>query len=594
MSLDLERSHNTKFKGLGVSPGVAIGTALRLDERNGKLLQSELKDATQIKTEIRRLHRAIDTAREQLLAIKERIERELGAEHSYILDAHILMLEDCRLIEEIERIIRSERVNAEWAVKTVTDRLLAVYASIKDDYLRERGSDIEDVAGRLIRVLSGERTANLSNLKNDVIIIADEIPPSYAAELDFSRVLAFATDVGGWTSHTAIIARSLGIPAVVGLHDISARINTGDTVVIDGTEGIVILDPSRATVRQYRARRARQRRQLSEVLKSQLPAITTDGQSFTLRANIELPSEIEAIDRFGAEGIGLFRSEFLFLNSLPDLPQEEEQFAFYRRLAEVTGEDGACIRTFDLGGDKAGLTDFEDEKNPALGLRAIRLSLKMENIFRTQLRAILRASAYGRLRIMLPLISSIAELRAAKKIVEEVKDELRREGTAFDEKIPVGVMIEVPSAVLSADLLAREADFFSIGTNDLIQYTLAVDRTNEQVAHLFQPLHPAILASLRMIAESARKAAIPVEVCGEMAANPIHAIVLMGFGLTCLSMTPASIPLIKNVIRAVSLQEVSKLADEIVMRFATSQEIEEFLFRELPRRFPHFFSNWMR
>jgi phosphotransferase system enzyme I (PtsI) len=557
-----------------------------LDERGRHQFYYVTISPAQVGREISRLRRVFAEARAQLEEIKLRFARELGYEHSYILDAHLLMLEDPGLQGELEQEIRNRKVNAEWAVRDVTNRVISAYKQVNDSYLRERASDIEDVTMRLLTILSGHKEFELSTLDEDMVIVARDIWPSTVAELDFKHVLGFATDIGGMTSHSAIIARALGIPAVVGLHDITRQVRTGDSVVVDGVAGEVILRPGKNTTREYLDRRdaeIRNRRAASAE-----PAETIDSVRVTLRANIELPSEIESIRLFGAEGIGLYRSEFIFLHRLPELPSEEEQYALYRKLAEATGDAGANIRVFDLGGDKLTLEGFETEQNPALGLRAIRLSLKVEEIFRTQLRAVLRANSHGRLRVVLPLISSITELREAKRIIAEVKSKMADIGVEHNAQLPVGVMIEVPAAALMVDLFAQEADFLSVGTNDLIQYLLAVDRVNENIAHLYQPLHPAVLRTLSHLVRVAESANVPLELCGEMAADPIQAIALLGLGIRTFSLSPAAIPLVKNAIRSISLSGVQTMMKK-ALKLASSEEVAEMLGRELRQQAPRLF-----
>jgi phosphotransferase system enzyme I (PtsI) len=580
-----------KLEGVPASPGIAIGRVLRLDERGRHQYYYIGVSAAQVGMEIRRLHEALQEASAQLQEIKVRLAEQLGYEHSFILDAHLLMLEDKQLIKELEHEVRTRRVNAEWAVRTVADRAIEVYKQVNDQYLRERTSDLEDVATRLLTILSGQEEFALSKLDQDVIIVAKNVGPSTVAELDFTRVLGFATNTGGLTSHSAIIARSLGIPAVVGLHDVTSRAKTGNMIVIDGSAGEVVLRPTKPILAEYRERQQRETRRSTRSADNQKAAETIDGVRITLRANVELPAEVESIALFGAQGIGLYRSEFLFLNRLPNLPGEDEQYNVYRTLAEATGESGASIRVFDLGGDKLTLAGFEAEQNPALGLRAIRLSLKVEHIFRTQLRAILRANLHGKLRVVLPLISTITELRDAKRIISEVKQELAEARVEHNATLPVGVMIEVPAAAMMADAFAREADFLSVGTNDLIQYILAVDRANENVGYLYQPLHPAILRTLAHLVRTADSTQVPLEVCGEMAANPLQAIALIGLGVRALSLVPASIPLVKNAIRSVELQRVQSLMKD-AMKLTSSTEVEALLEHELPRQAPKFFAAW--
>ena len=591
-SSSVTRSRDVKLQGVPASPGVAVGRVLRLDERGRHQFYYIGVSASQARLEVRRLREAVQEAREQLKDIRVRLAEELGYEHSFILDAHLLMLEDARLIEELEQDIRSRRVNAEWAVRSVTDRAIQAYKQVNDPYLRERTSDLEDVSTRLLTILSGNDQFNLSKLDQDVIIVAKNIWPSTVAELDFKHVLGFATNTGGLTSHSAIIARSLGIPAVVGLHDVTRVAKTGNSIIIDGSEGCVILRPTKSIAAEYRAKRRREaRRRVGPGEESSKAAETTDGVRITLRANVELATEIESLRLFGAEGIGLYRSEFLFLTRLPELPFEDEQYEVYRKLAKVTGDAGANIRIFDLGGDKLTLEGFEAEQNPALGLRAIRLSLKAEHVFRTQIRAILRANLHGHLRVVLPLISTITELRAAKRIIAEVKEEMAEARVEHNADLPIGVMIEVPAAALMADVFAREADFLSVGTNDLIQYILAVDRANENVTYLYQPLHPAILRTIAYLVKVAETQRVPLELCGEMAADPLQAIALVGLGIRTLSLVPGSIPLVKNVIRSVELERVRTLMKD-AMKLVSANEVEDLLARELPRQAPRFFAAW--
>ncbi|HET8674936.1 MAG TPA: phosphoenolpyruvate--protein phosphotransferase [Blastocatellia bacterium] len=589
-SSKVTRLRDLRMKGLAASPGVAVGRALRLDERGRRQFYYITVSHAQVRKEVKRLRQAFAEARAQLEEIKVRLADELGYDHSYILDAHLLMLEDEGLIGEIEQDIRARRVNAEWAVRDVTDRVINAYKQVKDAYLRERASDIEDVASRLLAILSGHAKFDLTRLDQNIIIVAENIWASTVAELDFNQVLAFATDAGGMTSHSAIMARALGIPAVVGLHDATRRVKTGDAVVVDGGEGELVLRPTKPVIKSYLAKRDRETRSRPARTAFE-PAQTADGHRVTLRANVELASEIDSLQLFGAEGIGLYRSEFMFLNRLPELPSEDEQYELYRRLSEATGDAGASIRVFDLGGDKLSLEGFEAEKNPALGLRAIRLSLKVEEIFRTQLRAILRANAAANLRVVLPLISTVMELRQAKRIISEVKNEMAGRLAEPNARLPIGVMIEVPAAAMMADVIAREVDFLSIGTNDLIQYLLAVDRVNENVAHLYQPLHPAVLRTIAYVVRTSETAGVPLELCGEMAADPLQAIALIGLGVRTLSLVPASIPLIKNAIRSVELDRARALMTD-AMKLTSWVEVKELLERELPRQAPQFFAAW--
>lgn len=591
-----ERPCETKLIGTGVSSGIAVGRVLRLDRGNGKVFRIDLGNAERVESEFGRLQSGVRSARKQLLELKGRIERELGAHYAYILDAHLLMLEDAAFLEDIKSVIRHERVNAEWAVKVVAERLIAVYASIKDDYLRERGSDIEDVAMRLIRVLSGRRPLNLDALDEDVILVADEMPPSFAAELNFEHVIGFASDAGGWASHTAIIARSLRIPAVVGLRDISQQVRTGDPMVLDGESGCVILHPAKPTLKLYRSRHVREVRQLQRLRKadgeSRMEAISLDGREILLLANIELPEETESVRRFGAKGVGLLRAEFFFHSghsAIADWPEEEEQYRRYRRIAEALDGGVLTIRAFDLGGDKPHPSVSPAEHNPALGLRGIRLLLNQPDRFKTQIRAVLRANAHGNLRFVLPMVGSVEEIETTREFCASASAELSRQGIEHDARLPIGAMIELPSAVLIADHLAARCDFFSLGTNDLVQYLLGVDRSNEQVASLYQPLHATILRGLKQVIEAARAASIPAEVCGEMASNPVHVLVLLALGFETLSMAPTAIPLIKKIIRSINLQKVAELVDDLIVNSCDTRKIEERLTQELAERLPKIF-----
>ncbi|HEY7544479.1 MAG TPA: phosphoenolpyruvate--protein phosphotransferase [Blastocatellia bacterium] len=591
---NLTRSRDVRMRGLAASAGIAVGHALRLDERGRYQFYYLSIPSTEVRPEVKRLREAFKQARAELREIKERLSRQLGHEHSYILDAHMLMLDDGKLIAEIEEEIRKRRINAEWAVRAVTDHLVSAYRQISDAYLRERFSDIEDIATRLLKILSGRARVSVSELATDMVIVAEDIWPSTVAELDFNRVLGFATDAGGMTGHSAIIARALGIPAVVGLREITRRVKTGDTLALDGIAGEVVLRPTKPVIRSYLEKRKQyaERRAEGQSQKA-LAAETIDGARISLRANVELSTEVDSISLFGAEGIGLYRSEYMFLHRLPNLPGEEEQYAVYRKLAEATGKHGASIRVFDLGGDKLTLDGFKEEENPALGLRAIRLALKVEKIFRTQVRAILRAAAHGNLRMVLPLISTINELREARRIIDGVKAELAASKTSHNERLPVGVMIEVPAAALMADLFAREADFLSVGTNDLVQYMLAVDRVNENVAHLYQPLHPAVLRVIARLVSVAEAEKVPLEVCGEMASDPLQAVALIGLGIRALSLAPASIPVVKSAIRSVKLSRIRELMEE-ARKLSSASEVEALLARELPSQAPRFFAAWQK
>lgn len=574
-----------RWQGLGVSDGVVVGRVLRVFNGARQVYRATL-DEKDVEKEVRRLRAAIRLAKRQLLDIKTRAEKELGAEHAYIFDAHLLMLEDRKLLEDVEKYIAEEKVNAEWAVKVAADRLLAIYAEVKDDYLRARGSDIEDVIQRIIVALSGERLEH-RRLSEDAVIVAEDLLPSAAAELDVEHARAIVTDSGGWTSHTAIIARGLGIPSIVGLRDLHRNARTGDLIVVDARQDIVILHPTPATVERYKAlieSEARPQYALSE--SSSEPLKTLDGKEIVLRANVELPAEYEDVHRYGARGIGLYRSEFL-LTHKRTMPSEDEQYEAYLKVAEVAGEDGAKIRLFDLGGDKMGGVGTESERNPTLGLRAIRYSLTHEEVLRTQARAILRAAAHGRLDVVLPMISDVLDVRRATRIINEERARLDNEGKEAGV-VSVGAMIEVPSAVMTADKIAHEVDFFSLGTNDLVQYLLAVDRGNEGVADWFRSLHPSVLQSIYLTIDAARKAFIPAVVCGEMASTPAYAVVLLGLGATDFSMTPSSIPRVRSTIAGVKFADAQEVAREC-LECETADDVEELVRAHFREKWPQLF-----
>ena len=577
-----------RWRGIAVSDGVAAGRVLRIHTGARHSIYRVTLDAGEVEREVRRYRAAVRLSRRQLLALKKRAARTLGEEHAYIFDAHLLMLEDRKLNEDVEAVIRSERVGSEWAVKVVTDRLLAVYDEIKDDYLRERSSDIEDVTRRLLVALSGESMRG-RRLTEDAVVVAEELMPSTIAELDFTHIKAVATDVGGWTSHTAIIARGLGIPAVVGLRDFYRAARTGDACVIDARTGEVILHPTQETtglVTITGRAEASTRAVASEDLLA--PLRTSDGVEVLLRANVELPVEYEWVGRYGARGIGLFRSEFL-LSHRGSMPNEEEQREAYEELARIAGDDGVNVRLFDVGGDKlpAIRADGAEERNPALGLRAIRFCLRNEGVLRTQARAVLRAAARGRIDLVLPMISDVTDVRRARSVLEEERENLKREGQETGP-VRVGAMIEVPSAVLVAPAIAREVDFFSLGTNDLVQYTLAVDRGNDEVADWFRSLHPAVLHSVARALEAASAAGIPSNVCGEMAASPAYAAVLIGLGARELSMAPTSLARVRRVVAGIDCSEVEALALEC-LNCSSADDVEELVRVRLGDRWPNLF-----
>ena len=562
-----------RFEGAGVSPGMACGKI--------HVVRDDLDDVSryriapsQIPDEIGRFETALIQTRMQILEMQQRIAESIGAKDAAIFDAHLLVVEDRTLIDEVLRKLETDLCNVEWVFQEVATRYAETLNKIDDPYLRERALDIQDVTKRVIRNLQGKAPKTFLALSELHILVAHNLTPSDTASMNRANVLGIATDLGSRTSHAAILARSLNIPAVVGLHDITAKLETGQHVLVDGSDGLLIVNPAPETIAHYAELESRRARVVSQLKQLRTTRSTTrDGRHIVLSANIELPEDVEAVAANGAEGIGLYRTEFLYLNRTT-LPTEDEQFETYRKVAERVRPDPLIIRTFDLGGDKLapGTVDITDELNPFLGWRAIRLCLENIDIFKTQLRAILRASAVGNIKIMFPMISGLEELRGAKAVLAECHEELRRSGVPLDEEIEVGAMIEIPSAAICANVLASEVDFFSIGTNDLIQYTLAVDRVNEKIAHLYEPTHPAILRLLRMIAEAAHAHHIWVGVCGEMAGDVALVPLLLGLGMDELSAGATSVPRVKRAVQSLAIPECRELVEE-TLKLNTSSEI---------------------
>jgi phosphotransferase system enzyme I (PtsI) len=579
-------SATTTLHGIGASPGVAVGHAFVIDSRRVRTPRVKLTP-DEVDGEVQRFKTAIELSDQQLGDIKDKLAGHGtdGGEHGLILEAHRLMLNDPMFIVEVTRLIKEDGVNAEWAVRRVCRRLRHQFDNLDDEYFRERRSDIEFVADRLVRNLMGELVDPELQVPPNSVIVAHDISPAEAAMLlRDGKVAAFVTDLGGHTSHTAIVSRAREVPAVVGLTKASESIRTGDVVAVDGRRGMVLINPTEPQLALLRETMRRQLASEQLALKTaELPAVTTDGVRVRLNGNMEFPEEIPSLLAHGAEGIGLYRTEFLFLNR-PAAPTEEEHFESYKQVLEAMGGRPVTIRTLDLGGDKVPGKKPEKENNPAMGLRAIRYCLNHRELFRAQLRALLRASVYGNLRVMFPLISSISELREARSELEHCRTELTRQGVPVGKRFPVGIMVETPSAALIADRLAQEADFFSIGTNDLIQYTIAIDRQNRDVAYLYRPLHLAILRSLSGIVAAAKAADIPVAMCGEMAGDPALTMVLIAIGLEEFSMTSGQIPMVKNIVRAVARADAVSLLER-AMQFSSAEEIERFIKAELDARF---------
>ena len=573
------------LQGIGVAPGIAIGKAYRVDRNKVSLVYYYLPSPDQTKREKERFHTAVDKAEADLKELRTKIAGELP-EHAHIIDTHIHILRDRMLYDETIRIIDEQEINAEWALRQALENAQQIFAKIDDDYIRSRFSDVDFVAERVLQNLTGQNKQSVAGIRERVIVVAQDLSPADTIQLQVEKTLAIVTDMGGKTSHTAIITRSLAIPAVVGLENVYQAVRSGELMVVDGHAGKVIIDPDEELLNYYYERQFQFERYRKEVVRcAELPAETEDGYIIRIQANIELLEEVVAVIDNGAEGVGLYRTEYLYLN-LDQLPTEETLFWDYREVAEIIYPEMLTIRTLDLGADKLSTRSRGlSETNPALGLRSIRLCLQEDEAFRTQLRAILRVSGITKnIKVMFPMISGVGELRAAKAVLEEVKQSLRQESIEFDENLQVGIMIEVPSAVAVADLLAREVDFFSIGTNDLVQYALAIDRANENVAHLYEPLHPAILRMIKQAADAGRQAGISVSLCGELAGEPLYIPIILGFELDSLSMNPLAVPRVKQIIRHASLEE-SKVCLNEVLHFTTAGEVNDYLCDLAWRRF---------
>lgn len=580
-SIQAEKS----LKGIGVSPGIIIGKARLLDRSRVKILYQYLINEDHINKEVERFRKALDATEQQLITLKDRMPEQVQ-EHAFILDSHLMILKDSMLNDSTVQRILDEKINAEWALKKSLEEIRKIFAQIDDAYISNRIDDVENVTERILRNLCGKTQGNLGEIKERVIIVAHELSPADTTELNIARVMGFITDVGGPTSHTAIMSQALEIPAVVGLETVTDLVRDGDLLIIDGNTGDVIINPDDSAIIHYQEKQIEHEAYKSSIARtSHLPALTLDGQRITVKANMELLEEVAAVRDLGGEGIGLYRTEFLYLRS-KGLPVEEELFEDYREVAEIIFPDSVTIRTLDLGGDKfASTLDIDPEMNPALGLRAIRFCLKEPRIFKSQLRAILRASAYGKVRLMLPMISGLQEILDTKEIVGQVKDELDREKIEYDPDIEMGIMIEIPSAVTMADVLARHVDFFSIGTNDLIQYALGIDRINEHVAYMYQPFHPAILRMIQNVVNAARDAGIGLSLCGQMAGDPFCVPILLGLGIYELSMNARAMPLIKMIIRSLSIEE-ARADFENVIRLSTATEVRTYISERMKTLLP--------
>jgi phosphotransferase system enzyme I (PtsI) len=567
-----------QFYGAGVSAGIARGPIHVVREDFDDVARYKIAPS-QIGDEIGRFEAALIQTRMQILEMQQRIAESIGAKDAAIFDAHLLVVEDRTLIDEVLRKLEAELCNVEWVFQEVASNYAETLSKIDDPYLRERAMDIEDVTKRVVRNLQGKTPKAFLAATEPHILVAHNLTPSDTAMMNRERVLGIATDLGSRTSHTAIMARSMNIPAVVGLHNITEKLETGQQVLLDGTDGLVIVDPTKETLAHYgevESRRVKVVAKLKELRETK--STTRDGRHIVLSANIELPNDVEAVKANGAEGIGLYRTEFLYLNR-GTLPTEDEQYETYRKVAERVAPEPLIIRTFDLGGDKVapGTVDVFDEMNPFLGWRAVRFCLDNIDIFKTQLRAILRASVVGNVKIMFPMISGLDELRRAISVLEECKNELGKSGIEFSEATEVGAMIEIPSAAISADMLAREVDFFSVGTNDLIQYAIAVDRVNEKIAHLYEPTHPAVLRLLKMIADAAHANDIWVGVCGEMGGDLATIPLLIGLGMDELSVGATLVPRVKRAVQTLAVPECQQLIEDSLKLHTASEILDHCL-----------------
>jgi len=576
---------NRRLQGIAVSSGIIIGKARLVDRSKQKIVYQSLINEKDIAREVERFRNALLVTKQQITSVKNNMP-DLLKQHAFILDTHLMILDDSMVSEATTKTIVEEKINAEWALKKSVQKINKIFSEIEDEYLRDRSNDVENIAERILRNLAGKEPDSLSVINERVIIVAHNLSPADTSELNTSKIMGFITDIGGRTSHTAIMAQALEIPAVVGLESATSTISDGCLLIVDGYKGEVIINPDEDTIIAFQEKQAYYERYKSSVLRLiYLPSETTDGHRIKLKANIEFAEEIAAAKEHGAEGIGLYRTEYLYLRN-KEIPNEDELYNDYKQVAEIILPQTVTIRTLDLGGDKI-LTHYQmaKEMNPALGLRSIRFCLKEPFIFKSQLRAILRASAHGRVRLLFPMISGLQELLDAKKILSEVMNELEAGKVAFDHDIKLGIMIEIPSAVAVADILARHVDFFSIGTNDLIQYALAIDRVNEHVAFMYEPYHPAVIRMIAQTVKAARAADIGVSLCGEMAGDPLCASILLGLDIDELSMNSGSLPLIKKIIRSISRKEAMDDLNHI-MELTTAREVKTFIEKNLERFIP--------
>ncbi|MGM0453855.1 MAG: phosphoenolpyruvate--protein phosphotransferase [Thermodesulfobacteriota bacterium] len=562
--LPSSESIETVIRGIGGSPGICIGKAYLVDREGVDVIEKYFVGTHETQKEINRFRTAVTAAKNELTDIIAGIPQDLQ-DHAYILETHLLLHKDKMLYGKTIDIIQKDQVNAEWALKKATSSARLMFQNISDPYLQARSADIEHVSDRIMRHLIGADDVNISGIEKRVILVANSLSPAETSQIQLDRVMGFITDRGGKASHTSIIARTLEIPSVLGLEKATSRIRNDDLIIVDGNEGVVIINPEEETLLKYEELSRRFEAHKADIIRTGTqPATSADGRRFRIMGNIELPEEIVGVRDHGGDGIGLFRTEFLYL-SRRDFPDENELYEQYKEVVELMAPNPVTIRTLDINGDKEISTmPTPQEANPALGLRAIRFCLKNPEIFKTQVRAILRSGAHGYVRLLLPMISGCEEVRQSLEIMDEAAEELEKEGLPYNRDIEVGIMIEVPSAAILAADMAKMVDFFSIGTNDLVQYTLAIDRGNRHVAHLYDPLHPAVIRLIRQVVDGGRTQNKPTYMCGEMAADPMHLPVLIGLGIDELSMAPQSIPEIKNMIRKISVGEMEKFMLKIL------------------------------
>jgi phosphoenolpyruvate-protein phosphotransferase len=564
------------ISGIPASPGIVFGKALVLKEEKIVLDTQKIKES-QIDAEIARFYEGRSVAVEQLNSIKDRAYASLGEEKAAIFEGHLMILEDEELEEEILDYLRSNKVNAAVAANVIIDQQVAMLSEIDDEYLKERAGDIRDIGNRLIKNILGMHIVDLGEINEEAILVAYDLTPSETAQLNLDKVLGFVTDIGGRTSHTSIMARSLELPAIVGTNNVTELVNTGDFLILDALNNVVYVNPSQDEIQRLKTLQAKLAEEKAELAKlKDLPALTLDGHRVDVVANIGTIRDVEGAERNGAEGVGLYRTEFLFMDR-DQLPTEEEQFIAYKEVVEAMNGNLVILRTMDIGGDKElPYLNLPKEMNPFLGWRAIRIALDRREILNAQLRAVLRASAYGRLAVMFPMIISVEEIRELKSVIEELKVELRNEGKDFDENIQIGVMVETPSAAVNAKFLAKEVDFFSIGTNDLTQYTLAVDRGNELISHLYNPMSPSVLNLIKQVIDASHAEGKWTGMCGELAGDENATILLLGMGLDEFSMSAISVPRIKKLIRNVNYQDAKHLAEKALQQ-PTAAEIERLV-----------------